>query len=101
MLYPFAPHIAEELWDMLGYEDLIHLSGLPQYEDKYLIRDEVTYVVQVNGKLRGKLDVPVDIDEEELKKQALSLPNVERFLEGKEIKKVIVIRDKMVSVAAK
>lgn len=101
MLYPFAPHIAEELWEMLGYEDLIHLSGLPQYEDKYLIRDEVTYVVQVNGKLRGKLDVPVDIDEEELKKQALSLPNVERFLEGKEIKKVIIIRDKMVSVAAK
>lgn len=101
MLYPFAPHIAEELWEMLGYEDFIHLSGLPQYEDKYLVRDEVTYVVQVNGKLRGKLDVPVDIDEEELKKQALALPNVERFLEGKQIKKVIVIKDKMVSVAAK
>jgi leucyl-tRNA synthetase len=101
MLYPFAPHIAEELWEMLGYEDFIHLSGLPEYEEKFLVRDEVTYVVQVNGKLRGKLDVPVDIDEEELKKQALALPNVERFLEGKQIKKVIVIKDKMVSVAAK
>ena len=101
MLYPFAPHIAEELWEMLGHEDFIHLSGLPEYDEKFLVRDEVTYVVQVNGKLRGKLDVPVDIDEEELKKQALALPNVERFLEGKQIKKVIVIKDKMVSVAAK
>lgn len=68
---------------MLGYEDLIHLSGLPQYEDKYLIRDEVTYVVQVNGKLRGKLDVPVDIDEEELKKQALSFPTWSAFWKAK------------------
>ena len=101
MLYPFAPHIAEELWQMLGYSKLIHHYGLPEYDEKLLVREQITYVVQINGKLRGKLDVPVDIDDEELKKQALELPNAQRFLQGKEIKKVFIIKGKMVSIAVK
>ncbi len=100
ILYPFAPHIAEELWEMMGYTQLLHEVGLPQYEERWLTRDLITYVVQVNGKLRGKLEVAPDIDEEELKTHALNVENVQRTLEGFVVKKVIVIPNKMVSIAA-
>lgn len=100
MLYPFAPHIAEELWKMLGFEGLVHEGGLPGYEESYLTRDSVTYVIQVNGKLRGKLDVPADITEAELKEKALALDNVAKSLEGLSVKKLIIIPGKMISIAA-
>lgn len=100
MLYPFAPHIAEELWQMLGFTELLHESGLPGYEEKCLVRDLITYVVQINGKLRGKLEVAPDIDPEELKALALEVENVKRSLAGWVVKKVIVVPGKMVSIAA-
>ncbi|MBW6514974.1 MAG: leucine--tRNA ligase, partial [Candidatus Syntrophosphaera sp.] len=99
LLYPFAPHIAEELWQMMGFTELLHESGLPGYEERHLIRDLVTYVVQINGKLRGKLEVPPDIDLEELKKLALEVENVKRSLSGLLVRKIIVIPGKMVSIA--
>lgn len=100
MLYPFAPHIAEELWQLLGFTELLHESGLPCYKEKYLVRDLITYVVQINGKLRGKLEVAPDTDPEELKALALEVENVKRSLEGWVVKKVIVVPGKMVSIAA-
>ncbi len=100
MLYPFAPHIAEELWQMLGFEGLLHEGGLPGYEEKYLVQDTVTWVVQVNGKLRGKLELAPDTAEELLKEAALAIENVQKALEGLTIRKVIVIPGKMVSIAA-
>lgn len=101
LLYPFAPHIAEELWQMMGHERLLHESGLPSYEEKYLVQDTVTYVIQVNGKIRGKLEVAPDTAAGLLQAMALEVENVVRALEGFEIKKVIVIPGKMVSIAAK
>ncbi|CAO80972.1 leucine--tRNA ligase [Candidatus Cloacimonas acidaminovorans] len=100
MLYPFAPHIAEELWQILGNEKMLNECGLPEYEEKYLTRNIVTYVVQVNGKIRGKLEVPIDINTEDLKTKALEIENVQRFLQGLNIKKIIVVPGKMVSIAA-
>lgn len=100
MLYPFAPHLAEELWQELGMKGLVHESGLPGYEERWLVRDLITYVVQVNGKLRGKLEMPPETDQEILKQQALELENVQRFLEGMAVKKVIVVPGKMISIAA-
>ncbi|MDD2229686.1 MAG: leucine--tRNA ligase [Candidatus Cloacimonetes bacterium] len=99
MLYPFAPHIAEELWQVLGSAKLMHDCGLPEFDKKYLCRDSVTYVVQINGKIRGKLEVAADIDHEELKAMALEVENVKRSLEGLTIKKIIVVPGKMVSIA--
>jgi len=101
LLYPFAPHLAEELWQMMGFGELLHESGLPGYEERYLTQDSITYVIQINGKLRGKMDVPADMDSESLKAEALKVDNVARSLEGHEIKKIIVIPGKMVSIAAK
>ena len=101
LLYPFAPHMAEELWQLMGHPNLLHESGLPDYEEKYLVQDTITYMIQVNGKIRGKLEVAPDIDAGILQEMALEVENVVRFLEGFEVKKVIVIPGKMVSIAAK
>ena len=99
LIYPFAPHIAEELWQKLGNEKLLHESGLPEYSERFLELDKITYVIQVNGKLRGKIEVDPDISEEELKKLALEVENVKRHISNQEIKKIIVIPGKMVSIA--
>ena len=102
LMYVFAPHISEELWEMIQNDNkLLHEVGFPKYNEKYLIKDEVVYVIQIMGKIRGKLTVSVDTDMEEIKKMALELENVKKHLEGKEIKKIIVVPKKLVSIVAK
>jgi leucyl-tRNA synthetase len=101
LLYFFAPHISEELWKMIGNENLVHEAGIPEYNSQFLIKDEVTYVVQVMGKLRGKLEVPIDMPQEEIKKLALEIENVQKFIEGKTVHKIIVVPKKLVSIVAK
>lgn len=87
LLKPFAPHLASEMLEKLGSDDI-----WPEWDEKYLIADEVELVVQVNGKLRGRVMVGVDVleDEEKLKELAMAEENVQRFIAGKEIRKVIV-----------
>ncbi len=99
LLYPFAPHIAEELWQMLGNDTLMHESGMPKYNPDKLLRDSISYVIQINGKVRGKMDVAPDTPEDKLKELAMDVENVKKTLEGKTIHKVIVIPGKMVSIA--
>jgi len=101
LLYFFAPHISEELWKMIGNVELVHEAGIPEYNPKFLVKDEVTYVVQVMGKLRGKLEVPIDLPQEEIKKLALEIENVQKFIEGKTVQKIIVVPKKLVSIVAK
>ncbi len=99
LLYPFAPHLAEELWSVLGNDILVHEAGLPTYKHQRLCREIISYVVQVNGKIRGKFEVPAETSAEEIKKLALDVENVMRAIEGKTIRKVILISGKMVSIA--
>jgi leucyl-tRNA synthetase len=101
LIYPFAPHVSEEVWSMIGQAGLVHESGLPNFNPAYLVKDQVTYVVQVNGKLRGKIEVSTETSEAEIKDLALNLENVVKFLEGKEIKKIIVVKKKLVSIVVK
>lgn len=101
MIYPFAPHVAEELWQKMGHESLISEAGLPVYDEKCLVQDSITFVVQINGKIRGKIEAAPDTDEESLKEQALQIDNVRRSLEGMEVIKIIVIQKKMISIAAR
>ncbi|MFO7897418.1 MAG: leucine--tRNA ligase [Candidatus Cloacimonadales bacterium] len=101
LLYPFAPHVCEELWQKLGNETLIHAAGIPQYNPKFLIKDEITYVVQIMGKLRGSFEIGVDASHDEIKEQALQLENVKKHLEGKKVLKMIVVPKKLVSIVAK
>lgn len=99
LLYPFAPHLAEELWSILGNVNLLHESGMPIFNPEYLKRDSISYVIQINGKVRGKMDVPADTPEEQIKEWALQVENVQRTIEGMTIRKLIVIPGKMVSIA--
>ena len=101
LLYPFAPHICEELWQQIGNSNLLHEAGLPKFNEKYLVQDEATYVVQIMGKIRGKFDISKSASQDEIKEIALNLENVTKILEGKKIIKMIVVPNKLVSIVAK
>ena len=98
LLYPIAPHICEELNEILTGEEDMSYDAWPTYDESKLVVDQVTVIVQVNGKMRAKLDVTKDADQDEVKELALKQDNVKPFIEGKEIKKVIVIPNKIVNI---
>ncbi len=99
ILSPFAPHITEELWQaQLGMQGTVGRAAWPAYDEDKLVNDTVTLAVQVNGKVRGDVEVPSDISDEDAKAEAMAHPNVQKWLEGKEPKKVIYIKGKLVSI---
>ncbi len=98
LLSPFVPHICEELWERLGYEGGIEKQGWPTWDDAALVTTEIEIVVQVNGKVRSKIKVAVDIDNEALEKLALSEQNVARFIEGKQVRKVISVPGRLINI---
>ena len=99
MMAPAAPHIAEELWtEVLGNPYSIHNQSWPKVDQELMKKDEITLVVQVNGKLRDKIVVPVDINKEDAEKTALASGGAAPYLEGKQIKKVIVIPGRLVNI---
>jgi leucyl-tRNA synthetase len=97
-LAPFAPHVGEELWRELGYTTSVAKAAWPGFDPKFLVEETVSMVVQVSGKVRATLQVAVDIGEDELKKLALADVNVQKYIEGKAIKKVVVVPKKLVSI---
>ncbi|MGG6830502.1 UNVERIFIED_CONTAM: leucine--tRNA ligase [Staphylococcus haemolyticus] len=101
MLAPIAPHIGEELWDRLGNEDTITYQPWPTYDEPLLVDSEVEIVVQVNGKVRAKLNIPKDTSKDEMEALALKDENVKLSIEGKDIKKVIAVPQKLVNIVAK
>ncbi|MGZ8719220.1 MAG: class I tRNA ligase family protein, partial [Aeromicrobium sp.] len=98
MLAPLAPHISEELWARLGHDQSLTFHDFPVADPALLVDDTVTCVVQVQGKVRGKLEVRAGIGEDELTALALAESNVVRFIDGREIRKVIVRAPKLVNV---
>jgi leucyl-tRNA synthetase len=98
LLSPFAPHLAEELWRLLGHADTIAYEPWPTYDDALTKADEIEVPVQINGKLRGKVMVPAGIDQAALQAAALADPKIKALLEGKTIKKVIVVPGKLVNI---
>lgn len=97
ILAPFAPHITEELWHDLGYGDTIHRDHWPKWDDKLIQSDMMTIIVQVNGKLRAKLELPVDTAEDTVKSTALADENIQRFVTG-EPKKTVYIPGKILNI---
>lgn len=97
LLFPFVPHITEELWEILG-KDARLMASWPQYKQEYTIEDKVVVAVQVNGKLRDTCEVERDIDAEALKGIVLSLDKIKKHIEGKDIKKTIVVPNKLVNI---
>ncbi|KQO37245.1 leucine--tRNA ligase [Aeromicrobium sp. Leaf245] len=98
MLAPFAPHVAEELWSLLGHDTSLTRAAFPQADPALLVSDTVTCVVQVQGKVRAKLDVSPDVTDDELTALALAEENVQRSIDGREVRKVIVRAPKLVNV---
>ncbi|HWQ59763.1 MAG TPA: class I tRNA ligase family protein [Candidatus Fimivivens sp.] len=98
ILSPFAPHIAEELWEGIGNTDSVSLAAWPEADLAYLVSDTVKIVVQVNGKMRDSFEIPADASEDDLKTRALDSDKVKPYLDGKEPKRIIVVPGKLVNV---
>jgi len=98
VLSPFSPHIAEELWAALGGTGLVTNAAWPQIDDTFLVDDAVTIAVQVNGKVRTKIELPVDCAAEAAEQAALALPEVEKHLAGRTPKRVIVVPNRIINV---
>ncbi|WP_165006159.1 MULTISPECIES: leucine--tRNA ligase [unclassified Enterococcus] len=98
LLAPIAPHMGEELWAILGNEGGISYAPWPVYDEAALVEDEVEVVFQVNGKVRAKSNVPRDLGKEELEKAALANETVQEYIEGKTVRKVIAVPNKLVNI---
>lgn len=101
LLAPVAPHMMEEIWQILGHDESISYVKWPSYDESKLIESVVEVMIQINGKLRGKIKVKVDTAKEELEKQALADQHVQKFLADKEIRKIIVVPNKIINIVAK
>ena len=96
-LSPFAPHIAEELWRILGNTESIVLQNYPKFDASKIIKSTVEFVIQVSSKIRGKFEVPVDATQAEVEELAKHEENVMKFIDGKEIKKIIFVKNKLIN----
>ena len=98
IMAPITPHVAEELWERTGKTYSIHMQKWPKVDDSATIEDIITLIIQINGKLRDRVDVSADISENEAKEIALSREQVQKFLAGKKPQKVIYVPGRLVSI---
>ena len=101
LIAPSVPHLAEELWTRTGHKYSIHNQKWPIWSEELVQQEQVTLVIQVNGKLRDTIEVDADIDEEEAKQVALKSEKIKKWTEGKEIVKVIFVKGKLVNIVIK
>ena len=101
VISPFAPYMAEELWHQAGKEGTVTKAPFPEYKEEYVKEDQIEYPVSVNGKLRAKLPMPADANKEDIEKEALGMPEIQKWTNDKEVKKVIVVPGKIVNIAVK
>ena len=98
MISPFVPHIAEEIWRRLGHTETIVFEKWPEYNELLAKEDLTNIVVQVNGKLRGEFQIENDIDVEIIEQMAKELPEIQKWTDGKEILKVVVVPNRVVNI---
>lgn len=101
LLSPFAPHLAEELWEKLGHSPSLAYEPWPGYDASKLREDTVEMVVQINGKVRSKFPVPVNLDEEVLRRKVLADEAVRKYVDGKTIVKIVVVKNKLISLVVR
>jgi leucyl-tRNA synthetase len=101
LLAPSAPHMTEELWQQLGYTYSIHNQSWPAWDRELAADEEITLVIQVNGKLRDKLSVPVDITEETARQLAFAQERIKSHIEGKIIAKIIYVPGRLLNIVLK
>jgi len=98
LLAPMAPHLAEELWSLLGHQKTLAYEPWPVADESLLVEDEITLVVQVNGKKRGEIQVPTDVSKDVAEERALAVENVQKTLDGRTPKKIIVVPGRLVNI---
>jgi leucyl-tRNA synthetase len=98
LLAPFAPHITEELWHYLGNKDSIHSQSFPEYDPELIKEEVIELIIQINGKVRDKIEVNSSIEEKEAKELALSQEKIKNKIGDKEIKKVIFVSGKLINI---
>jgi leucyl-tRNA synthetase len=98
LLSPFVPHFTEELWEALGEKESIIRHKWPDYDREAVLEEEILIVIQVNGRLRDRITIPASFGEEEVKDWALKSEKIRRLVEGKEIKRVILVPKKLVNI---
>ena len=98
MLSPFAPHIAEEIWQALGHEKSISTAAFPDFDSSHLVENTKEYPISFNGKMRFKLELPLDMSKEDIEKTVLAHERTQAQLQGREPKKVIVVPGKIVNI---
>ncbi len=96
-----APHISEELWQIMGKEYSIHNQKLPTFDESLTISDTIKLVLQVNGKLRDTVEIPLNLNKNEIEKLALESDNVKKHTADKEIVKIIYVKDKLLNIVVK
>ena len=101
LISSFAPHIAEELWSLMGEESTITYAEFPQYKEEYLKDTDYRYPISVNGKTKAFIEFPLDKDAEEIKQEVVKDPQLQKHLEGKEVVKVIFVPGKIVNIVVK
>jgi len=97
-LSPFAPHIAEELWEKLGHTETILKATFPKFEEKYLVESSFDYPISINGKVRAKMNFALDMPKEDMEKMIIASELVQKWTEGKAPKKIIIVQGRMVNV---
>jgi leucyl-tRNA synthetase len=97
VLAPFAPHHAEDMWDSLGLPYSVHEQEWPTYDEALIAAEEITLVVQVNGKLRDRIEAPADVSEDLAKELALSSAKVRPYIEGREVRKSVYVPGRLVN----
>jgi len=98
LLAPFAPHIAEELWEKLGHKESIFLEKWPEYDAELIKKETFELVAQINGKVRDKVEAKIGISENEAKETVLAREQIKKWIEGKEIKKIIFVKDRLINI---
>lgn len=101
MLAPFVPHVTEEMWEHLGFEGSVHQQSWPEYDESALVKDSVEIVVQINGKIKEKINIPGDLSREEMEKIAMEDEKVKGLTEGKNVVKVIAVPGKLLNIVVK
>jgi leucyl-tRNA synthetase len=97
-LSPFAPHLAEELWALYGHQETLAYEPFPEYDEQYLVEDTFEYPVSFNGRLRFKIALPVSMPDDEIEAAVLGHESAQKWIEGKQVRKVIVVQGKIVNV---
>jgi leucyl-tRNA synthetase len=98
LLSPFVPHFAEELWESLGNRESVIQQPWPDYDREAIVEEEVLIVIQVNGRLRDRMTMPASYGEEEVKAWALKSERIQKLVEGKQIRRVILVPKKLVNI---